>query len=122
MENNGGPTTLDPIQEVDGIYDDQGNMSGVLDTNPDEDVVDGTTSNDNHMADDPDLAVNGYVSSIDFDGKLDLVCLDDIIDADNSVKFNMTAYYGQFLNKLGCQHQTRSLNKHVLLPQSAQAA
>ena len=53
MENNGGPTTLDPIQGVDGIYDDQGNMSGVLDTNPDEDVVDGTTSNDNHMADDP---------------------------------------------------------------------
>ena len=28
-------------------------MSGVLDTNPDEDVVDGTTSNDNHVADDP---------------------------------------------------------------------
>ena len=82
MENNDiphdEPTTIDPIQVNDGIYDDQG-LIAVLDTNPDED---GTATSDVNMAGDPDLAVsddtnlahvNGYVDSIDFDGKL--VCL-----------------------------------------------
>ena len=59
---------------------------------------------------DTELAVSDYIGShvddriesIDFKGKR--VTFDEIIEADNSVKFNMTGYFGQLLAKLGIHH------------------
>ena len=103
MENDGipsgEPAPLDPIHGSSAIYDSHGYMIGVLDNNRDVGSNNASTSNDVNMASETDIVpsndtrrrddVNGHVVSIDFDGKQ--VHLADIIEADNSVRYNMSS-------------------------------
>ena len=127
MENDGipsgEPAPLDPIHGSSAIYDSHGYMIGVLDNNRDVGSNNASTSNDVNMASETDIVpsndtrrrddVNGHVVSIDFDGKQ--VHLADITEADNSVRYNTTAFYGQFVNKLGCQHLKPNFSDEMII-------
>ena len=82
------------IQETPFIADQKGNVIAMLDRKPTCDTSDSGDARD---------YIDGR-ETIDFKGKL--IPADVVIEADNSVRLNATAHFGQLMGKIGCQHLT----------------